>query len=89
MNIETMRKNKETMRKFGKWLAQKRHEKELSIREASKMIGIESSYYCKIENGLCNDLKLSTIRKINKIFPMGSFIIPLFSKLPIDKTNDK
>jgi len=81
--------SKETMKKFGEWLSEQRHEQELSIRETAKRIGIESSYYCKIENGLRDDLRLSTVEKINKVFPIGSFIIPLFSKLPIDKTNNK
>jgi transcriptional regulator with XRE-family HTH domain len=81
--------NKEIMKQFGEWLTVQRHAQELSIRETAKRIGIESSYYCKIENGLRDDLRLSTVEKINKVFPIGSFIIPLFSKLPIDKTNNK
>jgi len=81
--------SKEIMKQFGEWLTGQRHVQELSIRETAKRIGIESSYYCKIENGLRDDLRLSTVEKIDKVFPMGSFIIPLFQKLPIDKTNNK
>ncbi|MCK9576572.1 MAG: helix-turn-helix domain-containing protein [Clostridia bacterium] len=81
--------NDDIIEKFGKWLADKRHTQELSIRAMAAKIGIEPSYYCKIENGLRNDLRLSTIKKIDKAVPVKDFIISYFSTNDIDKTCNK
>jgi transcriptional regulator with XRE-family HTH domain len=81
--------NDDTMVEFGKWLSNKRHIQGISIREAAKKIGIEPSYYCKIENGQRNDLRLSTIEKVAKVFPINDFILERFSYSTIDKNTDK
>ena len=79
----------DTMVEFGKWLSNKRHIQGISIREAAKRIGIEPSYYCKIENGQKNDLRLSTVEKVAKVFPINDFILAKFSQSAIDKATGK
>ncbi|RJS59176.1 helix-turn-helix transcriptional regulator [Bacillus sp. PK3_68] len=41
------------------WLVEKRNEKELSHQEIADLVGIDRSYYTKIENGLRPSVKVA------------------------------
>jgi transcriptional regulator with XRE-family HTH domain len=69
----------EFMESFGKWLAVQRKLSGMSIRQTAEKAGLEPSFYCKIENGLRKDIRLSTIAKIGSVFETKSFIKSFFA----------